>query len=444
MRAVRLPLLVIVCGAWPLFGQPSVPLLTLEEASATAVKNDRPVRIAELEVRKAEYELAAQRTNLLPRFRFDALGAQLLTRMDSRFPAGAFGVFPGLGPFPPRDTSVVTARRLIGLTYAQASQPLTQLHRIGLADHLLELSRDIDREKLEARKATVVNEVKKLYYGILQTDSALDANRQATALYAELDRVVKESLAEQAVLKSDSLEVQTRLATSRHESILLENELGDLKEQMNLLLGRDVILEFRVEPVSSIADRDRMDLASARARALQQRPDLREAELKQRSAELDRLVTKSGYIPDVSLTLQYLSSFVPAVLPRNALAGGLMASWDVFDWGRRKNEMAAKKLTAEQARYGAEEVRSAILVEVDRSWRKLEAARSLLLVRELESETARERVRVAANRYEQKAALLKDVLESQTGFAKSNHDHREALLGFWTAQADFERAIGER
>jgi outer membrane protein TolC len=177
---------------------------------------------------------------------------------------------------------------------------------------------------------------------------------------------------------------------------------------------------------------------------LEQRPEIREAELKRRSAELDQRLSTSGYIPDVSFTVQYLSALGPSVLPRNGLGAGLMLSWDVFDWGRRKYEAAAKQLTAEQARYGAGEVRAGILLDVDRSWRKLEEARSFMLASELEMETARERMRLAAARYEQKAALLKDVLETQASFAKFSHDHRQAMLGFWTAEADFERALGDR
>jgi outer membrane protein TolC len=38
---------------------------------------------------------------------------------------------------------------------------------------------------------------------------------------------------------------------------------------------------------------------------------------------------------------------------------------------------------------------------------------------------------------------MSDVLESQATLAEANHQFQEALLGYWTAQAEFEKALGE-
>jgi outer membrane protein TolC len=39
--------------------------------------------------------------------------------------------------------------------------------------------------------------------------------------------------------------------------------------------------------------------------------------------------------------------------------------------------------------------------------------------------------------------LLKDVLIAQTSLSNANYEYQEALLSFWTAKADFEKALGE-
>jgi outer membrane protein TolC len=38
---------------------------------------------------------------------------------------------------------------------------------------------------------------------------------------------------------------------------------------------------------------------------------------------------------------------------------------------------------------------------------------------------------------------LSDVLESQATLAGANDQYQKALLGYWTAQAEFEKALGE-
>ena len=39
--------------------------------------------------------------------------------------------------------------------------------------------------------------------------------------------------------------------------------------------------------------------------------------------------------------------------------------------------------------------------------------------------------------------LLADVLQSQAAVAAANDQYQSAVLSFWTARADFERALGE-
>ena len=58
-------------------------------------------------------------------------------------------------------------------------------------------------------------------------------------------------------------------------------------------------------------------------------------------------------------------------------------------------------------------------------------------------ETAREGLRINTNKYRLTAALLSDVLQSEANLAESNHQYQQTLLNYWTARADFEKALGE-
>jgi len=186
-----------------------------------------------------------------------------------------------------------------------------------------------------------------------------------------------------------------------------------------------------------------MDLAAAQGRAREQRPEVREARLKLKQAELDRRVKKSEFIPDISLSYRFISPFGIEFLPKNISAAGLFLSWEPFDWGRKRRELAEKAKTQKQADNGAEDAEALVLLDVNTRFRKLQEARALLRINELNQETDREKLRVTSNRYSQKAALLDDVLQVQAGLAQSNNQYRQALATFWTAKADFERAVGE-
>ena len=55
------------------------------------------------------------------------------------------------------------------------AQPLSQQYRIGLNISMHGVMRDIAREQLRAKRQSVASEVKRLYYGILQTQSSLES-----------------------------------------------------------------------------------------------------------------------------------------------------------------------------------------------------------------------------------------------------------------------------
>jgi outer membrane protein len=417
-------------------------VLTLERAIAIALENNRQVQSARLQVEKAQADLASARTSRLPSFSTELTTSQLLTPVGFAFPQGAFGDFPGIGPVPATNTTVTVPRRPTVYVESQVSQPLTQLVRIGLNVRSAAASRDIELERARSQELSIANSVKRLYFGILQTESALAATAASIELYRELDRTLQVRVAQQVALRSDALDVQFQLAQEQLAHTTARNTLASQKEQLNSLLGRDVRTAFDVADVAELSLSD-VDLDAARSRALDERPDVREARLKVTQAELDRRVTKAERIPDVSLAASYTSNFNIDVLPANLATLGVRVTWEPFDWGRRRNELAGKTRTLEQARLNLREVEDRSVLEINSRFRTLEEKRALLNVTRMAQASAREKLRVKTNQFQVRAALLPDVLQVRAELADADDRHQQALLAFWTAKADYDLALGQ-
>ena len=414
-------------------------MLTLEQAIALALRDNHLVKNAELGVGKVEDELAAARTFRLPSMHLYTLASQQLVKHDTEISNPLSSILPGLGPF----FSISASRKPTTIFAGQVLQPLSQQYRIGLNIEQVRLARDVEREELRLRQQSTIDEVKRTYYGILQSQSALDSLQESIKLYRELDRVTGDYVAQQVALKSDSLEVKTRLAKTEYEALSLTNQLATQKERLNNLIGRDVRADFRVSTIADVSDAG-FDLGSARNLALDQRPELRAARLKMRQAELDRRIKKSEYIPDVSVGFTYLGfRNFGDIIPRNFASVGVVVKWEVFDWGRKKDQLAEKEKTITQAKNGLHEAESLVLIDVGDKFRKLQQTRQALVVAQLGQETAREVLRMNTNKYKLTAALLSEVLQSQASLAEANHQYQKVLLGYWTAKAEFEKAMGE-
>jgi outer membrane protein TolC len=436
VRGILCVLLLAPAVAWP------QETLTLDQAVALALKSNRLVRAAELEVEKADDAVEMARTYRLPQFSFRLYELQFLAKSNFLFPGAIFGSFPQIGPVPPTATPVEIARRPASIPYVQATQPLTQLRRVKLGVELQRLSRQIAAEKLREQQEDIANQVKATYYNLLQAQSGLVATEESLKLFQELDRVSNEALLQQVVLRGDVLEAQAGRAKTELDLVVLRNTSSTLKEKLNELMGRDLSADFMVRGALE-PEAYPMDLAAVRARALEQRPELREAHLKKQQAEADYQSKKTEYIPDVSLIFTYLSPFNVSVVPKNITVAGFALSWDVFDFGRKRHDLLAKSHTIEQAGAAIDETSAQILLDVGNRYRKLEEARQQLRVATLSRDVSQERVRVGLNRYEQQAVMLTDLLQLQTSLAETSYKYSESLLGYWTARAELEKAMGE-
>src|SRR5207247_10842447 len=104
-------------------------------------------------------------------------------------------------------------------------------------------------------------------------------------------------------------------------------------------------------------------------------------------------------------------------IPKNLASAGLAMRWEVFDWGRKRDELAEKDKTIEQAKERLREAESRVLMDVSDKFRKLQQTRQAFVVAQLAEEMARETLRVNTNKYKLTAALLSDVLQSQSTLA---------------------------
>jgi outer membrane protein TolC len=123
--------------------------------------------------------------------------------------------------------------------------------------------------------------------------------------------------------------------------------------------------------------------------------------------------------------------------------GGFLLTWEPFDWGRRRNKVAEKTKTVEQARNGVQETESQIAVEVGAKYRKWQEAALLLKSTRLSQEAAAEQFRVTGNKYKEQAALVKDLLQAQGRSSEADFQYQQALSSYWSAFAELRRAIGE-
>ncbi len=441
MRAFLITGVMAVGCAAASLASDSVPVLTLDQAIQIAIANNRPLNIAGLDIEKSKWQVAAIKTNRLPVFNTAMFASGNLTSPTFVFKEGQFGTSKDGEPIPSKDTPIPLSHGVTGYALAQVAQPISQLYKIHLGIREQELGVDLSNQQYRAKRESLVSDVKQAYYAVLQTESALDAADAAVKQYQETDRVSLQYISQEVVLKSENLEVKAKLAQAQYQVVQLQDTLQTQKEQLNNLLGRDLETEFRTEPVPTISLQE-LDLKLAQQTALAQRPEIREAEINVKKADYDRRLAKADYIPNISAAFHYFTPLNTELLPQNIASAGLDMTWEPFEWGRRRDQVKQKVISLDQAQIQLKEAKSQVVLDVNNRYRKLSESRALLAVAQAARDAATEKLREVQDKFGQQAVLLRDVLQQQSAVASANNEYEEALLAFWSAKANFEKALG--
>jgi outer membrane protein len=415
---------------------------TLHEALVAAAANNRSIQSAELQREKAAEDLRIARTHRLPVFSITTLASQPFTQLGVTLEEGSLGSYAGVGPIPGRTTTLEGPLQFGLILFASVAQPLTQQYRIGLGIESARLGVDASAEQIRAKRQSTINQVRRVYYGIVQAEDAKRRLRATVDFLEQLARETRQNVVQRVTLQADLLDVDAQLAEAKYELLKLNDPVETHKQQLNRLMGRDVDTPFDVDP-SGLAGEERLSLEDAYARALESRPEIRLLRLQVRKAELDRRVKSAERIPDVSLSLTALKTVnFSSVLPSSFSSVGVQATWDVFDWGRKRMEVEARRDIEQQAALDLREAEAQVRIDVAHQYRRVLEARQELEVARARQKTGAESLRVMRNRYAQRETLLSDVLKVQASLADADHRFIQALLNLATAQADFEQAIG--
>jgi outer membrane protein TolC len=422
--------------------QSSLPELTLEQAVELAVANNSSLKTAGLETQRVADDLAAARTRRFANTEVTGLGAQLVTKPSVTFPAGSLGTYSATGPIPGTDQKIEIPRKPAATLNVSVAQPLSTQYQLHLQLKALALGLEGTRQDQEKTRQEVVDQVRRAYYAVVETQSILDSLQASLPYYEESHRLALENRGKETILESDLLNAGAQLLKTQNAIRDAMDRVASVSEKLNDLMGRDIHTQFRV---AAIDDAD--DLATPEAmevRALQDRPDLKKAKLQVQQADYDARAKKAEYIPDLSLAFNYYGTKNLDIVPSNITTVGLSLKWEPWDWGRRHHEYAEKRVKEEQAKVGVSATERSVLLEVRDARRQLENTRRQLALSDATERAARQKLKEIQEQLKRQAVLSRVLFETQSDLASADSQQQQALAAFWKARADLKKAIGEK
>lgn len=431
-------------AAQPAEQQPALSELTLEQAVELAIANNSSLKTANLETQWAADDLAANRTRRFANTQITGQGAQLVTKPSVTFPAGSLGTYSATGPIPSMDQKVEIARKPTGIVSVSVAQPLSTQYQLHLQLKALALGLEGTRQDQAKTSLEVVDQVRRAYYAVVETQSVLDSLQASLPYYEESLRLASENRGKETILESDLLNAKAQLLRTQNAISDATDRAASVSEKLNDLMGRDIHTQFRVAGIDD-ADDDRITPEALEVRALEDRPDVKKAQLQVQQADYDARAKKAEYIPDLSLAFSYYTTAnFEDILPSNLGTVGLSLKWEPWDWGRRHQEYAAKRVKEEQARVGVGTTERSVLLEVRDAYRQLQNTRRQLALSDATEHAARQKLKEVQEQVKSQAALSRDLFQAQSNLASADSQEQQALTAFWKARANLKKVIGEK
>ena len=376
-----------------------------------------------------------------------------LADIDRR--VGGVGVIEAYSRFLPSLTAGAGLGYQSGSTLLSSTATLATDARIGVGAWQLSASLNLFngwRDQASVRAALSGRDASELSYVRARQLVAFDVTQafEQVVLDQQLVEVARaalgisqareEQLAEQVRVGNrappDLLRQRAQTAADRVRLIGTRNR--ERADRVALLLRLRMIpsTPVKLEAALTLADSglppQRADLLAARAIAA--RPDIAAADARVAAADQLTRVAQAGWMPRLDLGLDYLGigryfdatkqgATDVVTSPQRSLAGQLGsqriavlsigASWALYDRGRTRADVQRARLGADRERIRAEDVRLAVLGEVDRALADNEAAREAVQAARAGLDAAEEAFTAVQGRYDVGLATFIDLTTAQ-------------------------------
>ena len=416
---------------------PAAQAVTLEQAVQAALDNSPTLQAATAKIDAAQAMLRQAKSYYYPSVglaaNYSVSDNPIQTFMMELNQRQMNMMAPDFDPNDPEDTD-----NLRGSITAQWR--LFDVQRAA-GNAMARLGSQASAEAFAATRNQLVHDVTRGFYGVLQAQAFAAVQEQAVQSIEESLRVARERFEAGGAVKTDVLNLETQLAQANEDLIKARNGAQLALAALNAGIGDDLVTANNIEA----PDRRALNApppVCTDPTAFEQRPEMRAATLLRQIKEQDVRKAKGGYTPTLSAFGSFDADSGNARDFENSYVAGVMAEINIFDGARTRAAVQAAQ--AELAAAQADEAKARLNLRLDlqqaflgsqEAWERLEVTRKSL-------ETAEEARRIVQEQYQQGAADIAILLQTQVGVTAMQTRYAAAQYDYLTALSNLKRAKG--
>jgi outer membrane protein len=421
-----------VC-AWMAFAatagaQEPARTMTVEACVREALGRNPDSLSSDYDVQAAEAGLSGARGAFAPKLHADAAFQEWFSPFTIQFGPQAFRV---------RDPFTWT-------TSVSLIQPITNLFSIYDQYQVQNFGVDVAAIKREVTRRDVAYAVVESYYRLLEAQR-LGEVAATSVEQLESQQKQAQSLLDNGVIgKNDLLRASLALASAKQRAIQARGQTTISRARLATIMGLPADVE--VQPVPFKGDppaTDEASVQSAEARAVAQRPEIRQVARVIDQADAQVGVANKKLLPNVNVTGNYTHFDGSAFQQADAAYVGLFASWDVWDWGTTLSGIHEADARLQQARLAQRKLEDQVKLDARQAFVGASTASEALTVARAAVSQAEENYRIVSKKFEAAAATSFDVVDAESLLTQARGQVETALYDYLIARAALARAMGQ-
>ncbi len=388
--------------------------ITIQEAAEMAVKNNKDIKVGMLEVDRGQIDVSRTWKQRFFTISYNASANAYFQDLASKKTGEAYQ------------------------QYLSLSQPIFTGGKLKLGNEISKENLKLTELQLDKTKKDTILSTVQAYIDVYDAISTLGVLQKSKEALDENYKIQTEKYNLRMVTKPEYTEAERSLKAMEAQIVEQQGNIEIAKESLGILIGVPdpssiEIVPFGVEDnftktIDLTKDMDKLTTQNTEYKIAQKKIDISKKNTK---------LQRANYFPTINGTLSY-GALNSSNKLKNAFevkdftsAAGLTFSWDIFDWGKRKDDVKYTKKAEEIAQVQSEQTLDQVKANMRKTYYQLQALEKSLEALKVAVESAEETYDLEKERYSYNLITMNDLLDAEAKLRQSRVNYASSRLRYY-------------
>ena len=434
--------------------------LTLEEARALALENNKDIHKSRLTFEQTADDVAAYKANYFPKLSLHAADFYSTAKGNLSITGGNLPIYtlnPATGTYVPNvtvnpdgtytlnqyayfpDQTIEYKVKNILIAGIQLQQPLYMGGKVGTAYRMSKIGQQMAADNIILTRQQVILRTDEAYVMAVRAQQLATVARQYKTLLDELKKNIDSAVRHGLRTRNDQMKVQVKLNEAQLSIQRADNAYHLACMNLAHVVGIPEAAPSDTSFITHPSNLTPQPSLRPEHSILQHKADL--------AAEQVRL-TDSDYLPNLALLAGYNYANGGEVAGRKFIDGGsafvgVTLKWNILNFGERTHKLRSARARQQIARLELEDADEKMALELQQAKNNWEEAQTEVRLTQLSLRQAAENMRLSRSNYDAGLEPLSDLLEAQALWQRAAADAVEAQCQQLLAHTRYLKAAGQ-